>query len=134
MAARRIGARKLIEEWINTAPGWKVGRVFGFVVVWLIPVQLFVLLGWRPPILTSDCGSAANLSISSVGRRPHHWNVKLTASVKLLVGSGLLSRYQHWKFQVSPGMAGTAGVRGSAVRSMAIENSPAAPELRIWFA
>ncbi len=30
-------------------------------------------------------------------------NVKLTASVKLLVGPGLLSRYQHWKFHVSPG-------------------------------
>ena len=47
-AARRIGARRLIDEWINTAPGWKVGRVFGFVVIWLIPVQLFVLLGWWP--------------------------------------------------------------------------------------
>ncbi|MEM1451110.1 MAG: sodium-dependent transporter [Planctomycetota bacterium] len=45
-AARRIGARRLIDEWINTAPGWKVGPVFGFVVLWLIPIQLFVLLGW----------------------------------------------------------------------------------------
>ena len=46
MAARRIGARRLVDEWINTAPGWRVGPVFAFVVVWLIPVQLLVLLGW----------------------------------------------------------------------------------------
>ena len=45
-AARRIGKQRLLDEWINTAPGWKVGRIFGFVVIWLIPVQLFILLGW----------------------------------------------------------------------------------------
>ena len=32
-----------------------------------------------------------------------HWNVMLTASVKLLVTVGFASRYQAWKFQVSPG-------------------------------
>ncbi len=30
-----------------------------------------------------------------------------TASVKLLVVDGFASRYQHWKFQVSPAMAAT---------------------------
>ena len=34
-----------------------------------------------------------------------HWNVMLSASVKLLVTVGLASRYQAWKFQVSPGSA-----------------------------
>ena len=46
MAARRIGARRLVDEWINTARGWRVGPVFAFVVMWLIPLQLFALLGW----------------------------------------------------------------------------------------
>ena len=46
MAARKVGIRVLIDEWINTAPGWRVGRIFGFVVLWLIPAQLFILLGW----------------------------------------------------------------------------------------
>ena len=41
-----IGQKKLCQEWINSAPGWKVGRRFGWMLMWLIPVQFVVLLGW----------------------------------------------------------------------------------------
>lgn len=45
MAARSLGRQRLIGL-INTAPGWRVGGTFAWLVVWLIPIQLLVLLGW----------------------------------------------------------------------------------------
>ena len=47
MAAIRLGPRNIRTNWIN-GPGsdWKVGRWFDFVVTWLIPAQLLVLLAW----------------------------------------------------------------------------------------
>ncbi len=50
------------------------------------------------------------------GARIHHWNVTLTASVKLFVPPASL--YHAWKFQVSPGSTATKPVGcGTAVRS-----------------
>ena len=45
LAARTIGRERLL-EWINDSPGWKVGRRFIWFVFWIVPLQLFVLLGW----------------------------------------------------------------------------------------
>ncbi len=47
----------------------------------------------------------------------HHWNVTLTASVKLFVFP--MSLYQHWKLYVSPGTTATSPAGwGTAVRSI----------------
>ena len=45
-AARQIGSREFLDEWINTTPGWKVGKGFVWVVFWLIPLQFIAMLGW----------------------------------------------------------------------------------------
>jgi len=45
LAARTIGREQLV-QWINDAPGLKVGRRFVWFVFWIVPLQLFVLLGW----------------------------------------------------------------------------------------
>lgn len=45
-AARQIGGRRFRDEWVNTVPGWKVGRRFTWVVFWLIPLQFVALLAW----------------------------------------------------------------------------------------
>ena len=55
-----------------------------------------------------------------------------SASVKLDAGSGVASRYQAWKNQVSPGATATGGWRGIAVRSRVSWIAPAAPEF--WIA
>jgi len=46
LAARQVGSRKFREEWVNTTPGWKIGRKFTWVVFWLIPIQFVVMIGW----------------------------------------------------------------------------------------
>ncbi len=45
-AARKIGLRRFLEEWVNTTPGWKVGKTFVWWVFWLIPIQFVAMLGW----------------------------------------------------------------------------------------
>ncbi|MDX1644728.1 MAG: sodium-dependent transporter, partial [Thermoanaerobaculia bacterium] len=45
-AARQIGGKRFRDEWVNTVPGWKVGRRFTWVVFWLIPLQFVALLAW----------------------------------------------------------------------------------------
>ena len=45
-AARKIGARQFRDEWVNTTPGWRVGRLFTWWVFWLIPLQFVVMIGW----------------------------------------------------------------------------------------
>ena len=94
-AVHKIGARKLIDEWINTAPGWKVGRVFAFVVLWLIPVQLVVLLGWwlYQSITVADPDGWWNpLRPNSFGTAVCQWGVALT--IFYLV-NGKLNRLQE---------------------------------------
>jgi NSS family neurotransmitter:Na+ symporter len=46
LAARKIGARRFRDEWINTTPGWRVGKLFTWWVFWLIPLQFVALIGW----------------------------------------------------------------------------------------
>jgi NSS family neurotransmitter:Na+ symporter len=46
LAARQVGGRKFRDEWVNTTPGWKIGRKFTWVVFWLIPLQFLVMIGW----------------------------------------------------------------------------------------
>ncbi len=45
-AARQIGSREFLDSWVNTTPGWKVGKGFVWVVFWLIPLQFIAMLGW----------------------------------------------------------------------------------------
>ena len=95
MAARRIGARRLIDEWVNTAPGWKVGRVFGFVVLWLIPIQLFVLLGWwlYQVVTVADPDGWWNpLRPFSLGTAVFQWGLALGVFFAL---NSFLSRHQR---------------------------------------
>ena len=96
MAARTIGARALVEEWVNTAPGWKVGRVFGFVVVWLIPVQLVVLLGWwLYQAITADPEGWWNpIRTYSFGTAVSQWGLALVVFFFL---NAFLARHQKEK-------------------------------------
>ena len=72
-----------------------------------------------------------------------HLNVMLTASVKLLVTAGLASRYQAWKFQVSPGstwaepigvgMSRPAGRRDGRISPVRLKRPTAPPtQSRPW--
>jgi NSS family neurotransmitter:Na+ symporter len=45
-AARQIGARRFRDEWVNTTPGWRVGKLFTWWVFWLIPLQFVALIAW----------------------------------------------------------------------------------------
>ena len=59
---------------------------------------------------------------------PRYKNVIDTASVKLLVGPGLVSRYHAWKFQVWPAITETAPVGvGVFVRSSCRLPEPSGP-------
>lgn len=94
MAARRIGPKTLVDEWINSAPGWRVGRKFSFVVMWLIPIQLFVLLGWwlYQSIAGDPDGWWNPLSPTSFGTAVGQWGVALVIFFGL---NSLLNRYQQ---------------------------------------
>ncbi len=85
MAARSVGQRKLIEEWINTAPGWKVGARFAFLVTWLIPVQLFVLFGWCvfQSVTASDGDWWNPLRTASLGTAVCQWTVAIVLFLSL---------------------------------------------------
>ncbi len=94
MAARKIGIKTLI-GWINTAPGWKVGRDFGFVVIWLIPVQLFVLLGWwlvQSATVADPDGWWNPLRPNSAGTALCQWGLGLLVFFSL---NSLLNRHQE---------------------------------------
>ena len=94
MTARKIGVRRLIDEWINTAPGWKVGPRFGFLVIWLIPAQLLVLLGWwlYQSITVRDPEGWWNpLRPNSFGTAVCQWGVAILVFLSL---NSFLSRQQ----------------------------------------
>ncbi len=46
LAARSVGSERLLNNWINRGPKWRVGRWFALLVFWWIPFQFVVLLGW----------------------------------------------------------------------------------------
>ncbi len=66
---------------------------------------------------------------ASPSRGSVHWKVTETPSVRFDVMLGFASRYQAWKYQVSPGAAETNPVGvGSAPRSSGRLNVPVLPE------
>ncbi len=46
LAARGVGAERLLDRWVNRGPRWRVGKWFAHLVFWWIPLQFVVLLGW----------------------------------------------------------------------------------------
>lgn len=46
LAARGVGADRLMDHWINRSPEWRLGRWFAHLLMWWIPLQFVVLMGW----------------------------------------------------------------------------------------
>ena len=79
MAARTIGSKQLL-AWINDAPGWRVGRRYIWFIFWIMPLQLFILLGWwLYRSIADDTGDWWNpLRTNSFGTTIAQWTIALT--------------------------------------------------------
>ncbi len=79
LAARTLGREELLAR-INDAPGWQAGRRFVWFVFWVIPLQLFVLLGWwLYRSIADDTGAWWNpFRTHSFGTTVAQWAIALT--------------------------------------------------------
>ena len=94
IAARKIGIPQLL-QWIHDAPGWRVGKRFGWIVLWLIPIQLAVLMGWcLHQSITHSERWWDPFSPTSVGSAFAQWLVVILAFVLL---NSWLVRHQRDK-------------------------------------
>lgn len=82
LAARNYGTQRLADDFVNATPGvWRAGRLYVFIINYLVPVQVALMFGWwmyQAITVYDPDGWWHPLHVYSVGTCLLQWGVALT--------------------------------------------------------
>jgi hypothetical protein len=108
LAAREYGVQRLADDFVNTTPGsWRAGRLYVWIVSYLVPVQVVLMFSWwmyQAIAVIDPTGWWHPLHVYSVGTCLVQWGLALAL---LIAWNRKIAARQHAGRQGGRGMSAT---------------------------